>query len=210
MARVKVLLVKDIPELGHAGEVYAVAGGYARNYLFARGLAVPATEAVRKEIADREASQVRKEQAERAAAQRHAEKLQHIALTFPVRVGENDKLYGSITSADIARRLSEEVGEEVDKRKVLLEEPLYPDQMVFFKDVLGKTAVIDRVTGLVYYSVPEKNALTLEETLCAVVFIREILHKNGLNAISMSEAARRFIDGWESEKYRKSLAERNP
>jgi len=120
----QVILLKDVKKLGKAGATVHVADGYARNYLFARGLAVPATEAVRKEIADREASQVRREQAERAAAQRHAEKLQHIALTFPVRVGENDKLYGSITSADIARRLSEEVGEEVDKRKVMLEEPL--------------------------------------------------------------------------------------
>ncbi|MGI6654939.1 MAG: class II aldolase/adducin family protein [Christensenellales bacterium] len=106
--------------------------------------------------------------------------------------------------------LAERLRGDAHPDQVLLEEPLYPDQMVFFKDVLGKTAVIDRTTGLVHYSVPEKNALTLEETLCAVVFIREILHKNGLNAISMGEAARRFIDGWESEKYRKSLAERNP
>ncbi len=91
---------------------------------------------------------------------------------------------------------------------VLLQEPLYPDQMVFFKNVLGETAVIDRATGDVHYSVPEKNALTLEETLCAVVFIRETIARNGKTVISMGDAARKFIDGWESEKYRKSLAER--
>lgn len=92
--------------------------------------------------------------------------------------------------------------------EALLHEPLYPDQMVFFKDVLGNTAVIDRTTGDVHYSVPEKNALTLEQTLCAVVFIRQTLSENGKTVISMGDAARRFIAGWESEKYRKSLAER--
>lgn len=94
--------------------------------------------------------------------------------------------------------------------QALMEQPLYPDQMVFFKDVLGHTAVIDRATGRVHYRVPAKNAQTLEETLCAVAFVRETIAANGLQVVSMGEAARRFIDGWESEKYRKALAERKP
>lgn len=89
----------------------------------------------------------------------------------------------------------------------LMDEPLYPDQMVFFQGTLGSTAVISRDTGGVRYATPQKNAQTIEETLCAVVFIRETLLKKGLTPVSMGEAARTFISGWESEKYRKNLAE---
>lgn len=112
------------------------------------------------------------------------------------------------TFASDTKWLKQRLRGDAHPDSVLLGEPLYPDQMVFFKDVLGVTAVIDRATGDVHYSVPEKNARTLEETLCAVVFIRETLEKNGKTVISMGDAARRFIDGWESEKYRKNLAER--
>ena len=90
---------------------------------------------------------------------------------------------------------------------LLLEEPLYPDQMVFFQGTLGIKAVIDRQSGQIQYDLPQKTAQTLEETLCAVVFIRETLQQHALTPISMGEAARAFIKGWESEKYRKSLAE---
>lgn len=91
---------------------------------------------------------------------------------------------------------------------LLLGAPLYPDQMVFFKDTLGNTAVIDRESGFTRYQLPQKTAQTLEETLCAVVFIMETIRRHGLTLTTMGDAARRFIDGWESEKYRKSLAEK--
>ncbi len=90
---------------------------------------------------------------------------------------------------------------------LLLEEPLYPDQMVFFQGTLGVKAAIDRQSGQARYDLPQKTAQTLEETLCAVVFIRETLIKKGLAPVSMGEAARAFIGGWESEKYRKALSE---
>jgi ribulose-5-phosphate 4-epimerase/fuculose-1-phosphate aldolase len=89
----------------------------------------------------------------------------------------------------------------------LMDEPMYPDQMVFFQGTLGKDAMIDRANGKTIYRTPEKTARTIEETLCAVVFIRETLLKLGLTPISMGEAARQFISGWESEAYRKQLAE---
>ncbi|MDI9521471.1 MAG: class II aldolase/adducin family protein [Bacillota bacterium] len=92
--------------------------------------------------------------------------------------------------------------------ELLLTEPLYPDQMVFFQGVIGETAKIDRETGITsYLGLNEKNARTLEETLCAVVFILETLHRHGIKAVPMSDAARAFIHGWESEKYRKALSE---
>ena len=89
----------------------------------------------------------------------------------------------------------------------LMDEPLYPDQMVFFQGTLGSAAVISRDSGEVRYNTPQKNAQTIEETLCAVVFIRETLRRKGLTPVSMGEAARAFISGWESEEYRKKLAE---
>ena len=90
---------------------------------------------------------------------------------------------------------------------LLLSSPLYPDQMVFFKDTLGEKAVIDRKTGLVHYDLPEHTALTLEETLCAVAFIMENIEKKGYHLMTMGQSAQQFIEGWESEKYRKKLAE---
>ncbi len=89
----------------------------------------------------------------------------------------------------------------------LLEQPLYPDQLVFFQGTLGKDALINRQSGLVFYRLPEKSARTVEETLCAVVFIREVMRAQGLIPQSMGEAARAFISGWESEKYRKALSQ---
>ncbi len=120
----EVLLVKEVKRLGKAGEVRRVADGYARNYLIPRGLAVPATESARRQMAHREAERARAASAERAAAEAHAAALQHVVLTFKAKSGESGRLYGSITSADIAEQLAERIGEPVDKRKVLLEEPI--------------------------------------------------------------------------------------
>ncbi len=120
----EVLLVKDVRRLGKAGETRRVADGYARNYLIPRGLAVPATESTRKQMADREAARARAASAEKAAAEAHAAALQNMALTFKAKSGESGRLYGSITSADIAEQLAERIGEPVDKRKVMLGEPI--------------------------------------------------------------------------------------
>ena len=91
--------------------------------------------------------------------------------------------------------------------KLLLDAPLYPDQMVFFRGTLGEAAVIDRETGLAHYRLPENTAVTLEETLCAVLFITQTIRERGYTLQTMGEAAQQFIGGWESEKYRKQLSE---
>ncbi len=88
----------------------------------------------------------------------------------------------------------------------LLAEPLYPDQMVFLTGTLGETALIDRASGTVRYRMEESAALTLEQTLMAVVFIEETLRAANLTLQTMGEAAKAFIANWESEKYRKQLA----
>lgn len=91
----------------------------------------------------------------------------------------------------------------------LLSEPLYPDQMVFFTGTLGETALIDRSNGFVRYNLPENTAYTMEETLCAVLFILETLKAKGYEVSTMGEQAKSFIANWESEKYRKSLAQKD-
>ncbi|HEY6809213.1 MAG TPA: 50S ribosomal protein L9 [Gemmatimonadales bacterium] len=118
-----IILREDVQHLGKAGEVVKVKDGYARNYLLPQGLAYHATEANKKKIAF-EAARIAKERAaERQAAEGDAAKLAGVQLTFAVKVGEEDKLYGSVTAADIQRRL-EELGHHVDKRKIDLPEPI--------------------------------------------------------------------------------------
>lgn len=120
----EVILLKEVKRLGKPGDIKRVADGYARNYLFPRGLAAPATEAARKQVAAQADAAVHREAQAKAAAEKQAANLDNIELVFQARTGESGRLYGSITSADIAEKLAETVGVEVDKRKVLLEEPL--------------------------------------------------------------------------------------
>ena len=120
----EVLLLKEVKRLGKPGEVRRVADGYARNYLIPRGLAVPATDAARKQVADREAARARAAEAEKSAAEAHAASLQQVELVFKAKRGESGRLFGSITSADIAEQLAARIGEPVDKRKVMLDEPI--------------------------------------------------------------------------------------
>jgi large subunit ribosomal protein L9 len=119
----EVILVEDVQHLGQAGQVVKVKDGYARNYLLPKGLAYAATEANKKKIAY-EADRIAKRRAtEKTAAEAEAVRLAGVHLSFSVKVGEEDKLYGSVTASDIQRRL-EELGIHVDKRKIDLTEPI--------------------------------------------------------------------------------------
>lgn len=120
----EVLLIKDVKGVGRAGEVKRVADGYARNYLFRQGLAMPASDKALKAVSERAAAESRRETQAKASAQARAQDIDNVVLVFDARVGEGGRLYGSITSADIAAKLSQAIGEEIDKRKVLLEEPI--------------------------------------------------------------------------------------
>lgn len=120
----EILLLKDVEGLGHAGEIKKVAGGYARNFLIPRGLAVPADAGARKRAeAIREASQ-RRQQRQLSEAQTLAAKLNGLTLRFKVKAGEKDRLYGSITNADIAEAIEREIGQTVDRRHIELERPI--------------------------------------------------------------------------------------
>jgi large subunit ribosomal protein L9 len=121
--RVKVILTKDVATLGKSGEMKQVADGYATNFLIPRGVAVPAAggayRAWQHDIASREDKRVR----ERADAEIAATRIASTTLTMGVKVGEGGKLYGSITSKDIADALARR-GIEVDRHKIELDEPL--------------------------------------------------------------------------------------
>ncbi|MDE0200533.1 MAG: 50S ribosomal protein L9 [Caldilineaceae bacterium] len=124
MARMKVLLTEDIPSLGLAGEVHTVARGYARNYLLPRREAILATKGALKQAEDIRQAAIRKRAQERSNADAQAEVLGGQQLLFNVRAGDNDRLYGSITTSDIAERLEETVEFEVDRRRILLSQPI--------------------------------------------------------------------------------------
>ena len=119
----EIILREDVQHLGKAGEVVKVKNGYARNYLLPQGLAYSATEANKKRIIF-ETDRLTKQRAlERGAAETEAARLVGVRLTFTAKVGEEEKLYGSVTASDIQRQL-EEQGFHVDKRKIDLPEPI--------------------------------------------------------------------------------------
>lgn len=119
----EVILKEDINNLGHRGDVVKVADGYGRNYLLPKKLALQATTANKAVIEQMKASAVRKSAKEKAEAESLVSQLNNVALVFERKVGENDHLFGSVTSADIAQQL-EAKGFNIDRRKVLLDEPL--------------------------------------------------------------------------------------
>jgi large subunit ribosomal protein L9 len=120
----QVLLLKDVEQVGRAGEVKRVADGYARNFLIPRGLATMASPgAIKKAELERE-SAARRQAKELSEAQTLAQALDGRTVTFRARAGEQNRLYGSITKSDIAEELEKQVHQEVDRRKIELEDPI--------------------------------------------------------------------------------------
>ena len=115
----KVLLKKDVDSLGYAGDVFDVAPGYGRNYLLPRGLAVLATPSVMKAAdAWRERAAARRAEM-RAEFEALAERINALSLEFERKSGETGRLYGSVTTNDVADAMNEALGTEIDRRKVL-------------------------------------------------------------------------------------------
>jgi large subunit ribosomal protein L9 len=121
---VKVVLREDVESLGKKGDLLDVADGYARNYLVPRGLALQATKGV---VAQSEAMRRNREAREvrdREAAQQLADRLTGTPVVVTARAGEGGKLFGSVTTADIAAAVESATGVEVDRRKLTLAEPI--------------------------------------------------------------------------------------
>ena len=120
----KVILSKDVQGTGKAGEVKDVADGYARNYLIPRKLAIPASGGALKNVEAKKASEQKKAAAEEATARALADRLTRAPVVLTAKVGDQGRLYGSITSGDIAEQLSAQLGQPIDKRKIELDEPI--------------------------------------------------------------------------------------
>lgn len=119
----QIILQQDVEKLGTRGQIVEVAEGYARNYLLARKLAIEASPSNLKRLEKLRATFAKHEATEKEAAQKLAEMLASVALTLSRKAGENDQLFGSVTSADVADALAAQ-GYTVDKRKIQLDDPI--------------------------------------------------------------------------------------
>lgn len=119
----EVILRQSIENLGNPGDVVTVKAGYARNYLLPRGLAYEATPGNLKRIAVERQRLEAAENTRRDSAKELAKRIEEVSLTFSARVGEEGKLFGSITAADIAHQL-ETQGISIEKRQVDLHDPI--------------------------------------------------------------------------------------
>jgi large subunit ribosomal protein L9 len=123
MAHTTILLRDDIENLGGRGDIVRVRAGYARNYLLPQGLATLATKGNVKQIEQERAALLKKAAQEKSTADAQRDQMSEITLNFERKAGEGGILFGSVTSMDIAHAL-EEKGYEIDRRKILLREPI--------------------------------------------------------------------------------------
>lgn len=119
----EVLLMTDVPDLGSEGDVVTVADGYARNYLLPREKAAPVTEATRRRLGKIRALRDKEHKTALQAARQRADKLKNVSCTIPVKVAEGEKLYGSVTVADIADALAKQ-NVDIDKDSLVLDQPI--------------------------------------------------------------------------------------
>lgn len=134
----KVILTQDVEHLGTAGTVQTVKEGFARNYLLPKGLAEIATAGAIKQVQERTEAVERRVRKQENEMRSLAERIAAATLQFTARVGEGGRLFGSITAADIAAQLTTVVGEEIDRRKVALDEPIR---------TIGNHRVVVRLVG---------------------------------------------------------------
>ncbi|MBP7176382.1 MAG: 50S ribosomal protein L9 [Thermoclostridium sp.] len=116
----KVILKQDVQNLGKKNAMVNVNDGYARNFLIPRGLAIEANAGAVNEMKMKENAEKSKKEHEMANAKKQAEKIKAVTVNFKSKAGENGKLFGSITSKDIAEKLEKELKIEIDKRKIVL------------------------------------------------------------------------------------------
>ncbi len=141
----EVVLRKDYQNLGKAMDVVNVKNGYARNFLIPQGIATPATEGNRKAVAEAKRIAEKREQKSLKDARRLAKKIEEVPCTIAVKVGEEDRIYGSVSAQEIADFLKKE-GFEIEKRMVELDEPIkelgvYTIHIRLHKDVHAKLKV---------------------------------------------------------------------
>ncbi|HHY90258.1 MAG TPA: 50S ribosomal protein L9 [Clostridiales bacterium] len=127
----KVILLKDVKGLGSAGTIVNASDGHARNYLIPKGLAKEATEGEIKNLKKKQADEQRKKQKEFENAKALAEKISKLTVKVVGKAGEGGRLFGSITSKDIAEALEKQYQIQVDKKKIQLDNPIKDLGVVF-------------------------------------------------------------------------------
>lgn len=142
----KVILKADIKGVGKKGEMINASDGYARNYLFPRNLAMEASEGNVKTLEHQKAKEAKKKSEELANAKEFAKKLEELSVTIKVKTGDNGKLFGSITSKDIAEEVKKQHGVDIDKKKIVLEDAIkvtgsYDIDVKVYPEVHGKLKV---------------------------------------------------------------------
>jgi large subunit ribosomal protein L9 len=120
----KVVLREDVKKLGKKGDIVNVADGYGRNYLIPRGLAVPASKGVLKNVSLLQEGRAKKDARQEQVAQELAARLKDVTVTVKAKAGEGGKLYGAVTSRDIAAELERMLSQKVNRRKIELTEPI--------------------------------------------------------------------------------------
>lgn len=159
----KVVFFEDVEGTAQVGEVKVVKNGFARNFLLPRGLAGPATAPNLQRAGSLAEKEARRQAKLDGEAEVHRQRLEGYAVTFEARVGETGRLYGSVTSRDIARRIEETAGVEVDARVILLPEPIRE---------LGERDVVIRFTRNVSVAItvvvePDEDSKAIVEQLRA-------------------------------------------
>ena len=141
----QIILTTDVPSLGDAGDLVEVKAGYGANYLIPQGLALPATSSNKNQIEHQRRAISARIARDRQDAEGLAAKLSHVSVTITRLVGDDDKLFGSVSNKDIAEALRDQ-GHEVDRRKIILDAPIkalgvYDVPVKVHRDVIAQIKV---------------------------------------------------------------------
>ena len=143
----KVVLLADVKGQGKKGQVVNVSDGYARNFLFPKNLATPADNKIMNEIKGKEESKLHKIEMEKQAARDTAEKLKTISVKITAQAGSDGRIYGSVTSQEIAEQLKKQHNIEIDRRKINLVDPIkafgtYLPEVKLYPEITGQIRVV--------------------------------------------------------------------
>ncbi len=143
----KVVLLADVKGQGKKGQVVNVSDGYARNFLFPKNLATPADNKIMNELKGKEEARLRQIELEKQAARDTAEKLKNVSVKIKAQAGADGRIYGSVTSKEIAEQLKAQHAIEIDRRKINLQDPIkafgtYLPEVKLYPEITGKITVV--------------------------------------------------------------------
>jgi large subunit ribosomal protein L9 len=171
--KTKVILRQDVENLGEKGTLQNVSGGYARNFLIPKGFAIAATPGELKVLAENQKVKDRKIARQERDLQSLADRIAGQRISFEARSGEGGRLYGSITAGDIAEKLTTIVGQEIDRRRVVLADPIRTSgEHTVSVHLVGKlrpqiTVVVNAIADETEETAPESDAVETETATSA-------------------------------------------